>query len=737
MSGNTLGNAARTLAFVCDSASTEDGVGFSKFDADFGHRLAATPEDRWSPKMKWAAWKMLRKYRKQLAAHGIAFDQIPEPPDPQFMTPEPPKPSVAAAPQKKKAIRLDGEHFVVEFPYDQALVLIVKNFQNRRFDGTKKHWTVPADLQGTADVARLVTEHGFEMDDGARAHIEELVAEVKAAQERKALLLEASKAPEAEAEVEGLGGTLRPYQNACIVYGRHARRTVRGRQKLGLLVADAVGLGKTMEGLALVQDNLAYPALFDVPAAVVINWYRQLRKWLPHKRIQILDGRRPYNYDADIFLTNYEYLQPTQEYLDSKKRASSKKSVPKRRRAVNHVAALKERGLNSIVVDEIHNIKNKKTQRAQALFELKEACDPDVLVGLSGTPLLNRTQEMVSQLEFIGVIDEIFGGSWKFMQRYCGLENNGFGWQAKGNERLEELNQIMRSHCYIRRLRKDVEKDLPAELEPILVPLDIDNREEYRKAEADVVDWIGGKAARDRAFLDSIAHLLDGTDEGLAQYESAIAQHRNSAEEHAERAEHLVRMTALKKLAAYGKLAQAKEWIAEFIEGGDSLCVFSWHTEIVKAVGNLLHCPMIMGDTSKAARQMAIDAFSMRQVPALSLNIQAGGTGIDGLQYGGKDCAFLEFPWVPGVIDQAKGRLERSGQTESVQAYFLVAADTIDEDNLAMLAGKRKDVHTATEGEALEDIPEQSMLEELSRRLVARVGRSENAGALQSAMALV
>lgn len=709
----SLGLAARTLAFVCDGAATHDGAGFSAFDADFGHRLAVTPEDRWSPKMRWAAWKMLRKYRQQLGNAGIDFNAIATPPDPSMADPGRPPAAhhVPRAPVPKK-ITLEKDRFILSFPYDPAMVATVKRFQTRRFDAAKKQWIVPADMQGTAEVAQFAHDGQFELDPAARERIEGLVAEIKQERERREALLEASNAPEAEFHVDGLAGTLRPYQMAAVKYAAHCRRP-------RVLIADQVGLGKTMEDIGIIQYFNAYPALIIPPAAVKINWYRQLRKWLPDKTVQVLDGNRPLGYYADIYVVNFDLLQPSEEYLASKKR-TAKNAVPKRRRRVDHVSALKKVGLQSISIDEIHNIKNKKTQRAQAIFELTEHADPPVRLGLSGTPLLNRPEELIAQLEFLGVMEELFGSAWKFRQRYCAAQHTGFGVDSSGASNLEELNQILRSNCYIRRLQRDVLKDLPAQLPPEMVPIDIDNREEYSRAEAELVEWMGEQAIKDREFLDSIAYLLIGTDDDLAEYEARLSEHRSSAEERARNAEHLVRISALKQLAARGKMAAAKEWISEFMASGESLLVFAHHTAIVKEIASMLHCPTIMGETDIKTRQRAIDSFRDRKVSALALNIDAGGTGIDGLQYGGSRAAFLEFPWSPGKLDQAIGRLARDGQTERVQPYYLIAANTIDEDIMEMLAGKRDTVDRATDGQAA-DAPERGMLADLSERMLRRV----------------
>lgn len=75
----TLDQAVKALAERCNYATTWDHQGFSKFDADFGHKMANLPMDRWTFRQAKAVHKMLKKYRKQLAGMGIDYTLIPEP----------------------------------------------------------------------------------------------------------------------------------------------------------------------------------------------------------------------------------------------------------------------------------------------------------------------------------------------------------------------------------------------------------------------------------------------------------------------------------------------------------------------------------------------------------------------------------------------------------------------------------------------------------------------------------
>jgi ATP-dependent DNA helicase DinG len=72
-----LGDAVRALAGRCDWAATQDGVGFNGVDADFGHKMAEVPFERWSERQYAAVHRMLAKYAKQLRGYGIDYAALP------------------------------------------------------------------------------------------------------------------------------------------------------------------------------------------------------------------------------------------------------------------------------------------------------------------------------------------------------------------------------------------------------------------------------------------------------------------------------------------------------------------------------------------------------------------------------------------------------------------------------------------------------------------------------------
>lgn len=535
-----------------------------------------------------------------------------------------------------------------------------------RYDSFGHELLIPAlPDSSTALRALLDRAEGLEVAAG----VAERVAELEEARRRADEMVALSHARDTSFSVAGLGGTLRAFQRAGVEYALRARRA---------FLADEQGLGKTVQGLAAVEAAGAYPTVVVCPASLKLNWEREAGRWLPGRSVQVV-GRRSQGASiegADVTVINYEQLAAQEESL----------------------AGLRARAL---VLDESHYCKNPKAKRTQAARRLAGAVDPDGLVlALTGTPLLNRPMELVPQLDLLGRLRE-FGGYGRFITTY-----------ARGAE-LDRLHRQLRATCFVRRRKAEVLAQLPAKQRTV-VPVELDNRREYAQAEADVVAFLRERAAVERRFLASL--------EGLAAEERKrrIRARQDDVAERALRAEPLVRLTALKRLAAQGKLRAAVDWIRVFLESGEKLVVFAHHREalagLLTAFPDAAH---ILGEDEVVARQAAVERF--QSDPACQLMLcsqQAGGFGLT--LTAASNVAFLELGWNPAVHDQAEDRCHRIGQSRQVTAWYLLAAGTVDEPIAELIERKRAVVSAAADGETVAQ--RASVLGDLVEKLVGEGG---------------
>ena len=304
------------------------------------------------------------------------------------------------------------------------------------------------------------------------------------------------------------------------------------------------------------------------------------------------------------------------------------------------------------------------------------------------------------------------GGFWNLAKRYCQAFQSRWGWDMSGAAHLDELNEKLRATCYVRRNKKDVLTELPPK-QRAEVPVQISNRAEYTRAEHELIAWLRDRAQQDKNFLASIRDLPE--EEQKARKEARA----DDVAQKTQRAEQLVKIEALKQVAARGKLEAAKEWIESFLETGEKLVIFAWHREIVNALAEMFSCDSITGETSLEKRQAAVDRFqSDPNCRVIALNVQAGGVGLT--LTAASNVIFLELGWTPAVMDQATDRVHRIGQTNSVTAWYLLAEQTIDEDISELIESKRQIVNAATDGDFNKKAESANILSEVIMRLIKK-----------------
>ena len=442
-----------------------------------------------------------------------------------------------------------------------------------------------------------------------------------------AAIVERSQATDAPLEVRGLGGELQPFQRAGVRYLLERRRA---------FLADEQGLGKTIEAIAALEHDGAYPAIVVCPASLKRNWERELRRWIPHRAVELLSGRGGVLAGADVTIVNYEIVE-------------------------GRLDGLRSLAPQALVIDESHYCKNTKAKRTKAVARLAAAVPEGGLVlALTGTPVMNHASELIAQLRILGRLRE-FGSGRAFDERF------------RGPDAHQRLHWHLRARCLARRLKADVLPQLPAKRRSV-VPIELDNDREYRLAEQDLVAWLRSQPLDLRELDARVAAAL--------------------------RAERLVRLGALKLLAARGKQHAALTWIHDFLASGERLVVFARHREIqhgiVERFPRALH---LLGSDSPLERDRALAEFQGPDTPANQLIVCSLGVAGQGLTLTrASNVAFLELDWTPATHDQAEDRCHRIGQAAAVNAWYLLAAETIDETIATLLERKRAIVAAVTDG---------------------------------------
>ena len=525
-------------------------------------------------------------------------------------------------------ITKQGNKFLISFKYNPNLVDQVKGLPGRRWDPVNKCWSVPQEYEPY--VREFARKYNFRFSEDIR---EEVFGETP-------------EMPELTVSIP-LKMNLFPYQAKGVAYCLEKKKVIIG---------DQPGLGKTAQAIATITAANAFPCLVIAPSSLKINWQREWQMWTD-KKAMILNDNVKQNFHlfwsaglCQVFIVNYESLK---KYFV----ASINKPSEKARLRLDHIKFKTEMSsiFKSIIIDESHRVKSTGTQ--QTKFTKGIATGKEYILALTGTPVVNKPKDLISQLGIIEKLSQL-GGYQKFTTRYCSGPNEA--------SNLRELNYYLNLHCFYRRDKQTVLKELPDKMRQV-VSCEISTRKEYNDAEASLIDYL--------------IKYKDASDE---QIERSL------------RGEIMVTIGILKNISARGKLNDVFEFVDDILESGEKLVIFAHLKEVIAAIKKKYpEAVTITGEDNQASRQFAIDSFQQNPDQKLILcSIKAAGVGLT--LTAASRVAFVELPWTAADCDQCEDRCHRIGQKDSVTASYFLGSDTIDEKIYQIIQRKRDIASTIT-----------------------------------------
>ena len=305
----------------------------------------------------------------------------------------------------------NNNELAITFTYNERLIACMRDLPARRYDARSKAWYIP--VQSAYESVRLLESKGFSVSGEARQALEDSEAIRKRADEVK----------RASDAVFDTSLPLFPYQRAGACF-----LSLIGS---GLL-ADSVGLGKTLQALAVIETiGKGARSLVLVPAVLKYQWESEIKRFLPQWKAQVIDGNamtrtEQWQEEADIYIANYELLLRDNERLSAFV-------------------------WDIIVCDEATRISNIRAKTYKALMKLKARRR----IALTGTPVQNRPDDLFGILNWTN--PGMLGSFMNFIERYC-YRNQWGG--VLGYHNLEELARRIEPFM-IRRRKEDVLKDLP------------------------------------------------------------------------------------------------------------------------------------------------------------------------------------------------------------------------------------------------------------------------------------
>jgi len=442
--------------------------------------------------------------------------------------------------------------------------------------------------------------------------------------------------------IKGIKGEMYPYQKV----GTEFLVASGGRA----IIADAMGLGKSLQALAYIKHSGHKRTLVVCPASVKFAWEVEIKKWTNLSSV-IIDSKTKFSEidsSVNLWIVNYDILR-------------------------KHFEELSKTRFDVIIGDECTYIKSLSAQRSKAFRAISRNI-PSVIF-LSGTPLLSRPSELFSLLN---IIDPGSWANWyEFARKYCAMKRTRWGMDTSGASNTEELHSKIRRY-FIRRDKTEVLTELPPKnFMDIPVSLDKEYQKEYNDAAQDFATYLRGNTNKDD---DEIAKSLQ--------------------------AEKLIQINTLRQLNAMGKVGSATEIIQNITDAGEKVLVFCSFVKPLEALKEHFgdKAVIITGKTPVEERKDIIGAFqNQKEVQIFLGGYKSAGMGVT--LTAASNFLGLDFPWNPADLSQSIDRLHRPGQVaNSVNIYQLIARDTIDEDMKGVLEYKQDIFDQIIEGKLVQKV---------------------------------
>lgn len=468
-----------------------------------------------------------------------------------------------------------------------------------------------------------------------------------------------AKAEEARAEAERAGAlTARAVERAAAQGFTLWKFQVEGVGMLSthadFLLGDQMGLGKTPQATCPLPEPGEGGTLVVAPASVKGVWRRTVKAWRPDLHVSVLSGRGSFRWPelGEVVITNYDILP------------SDAPPCPHR---------------VQMIADEAHLLKNTKAQRNQrwrALGKRAKAAGGGRWL-LTGTPLLNRRNELWNVLSCADLAEEAFA-SWPAFQN------------MSTGEVADRLKRVM-----LMRRRADVLPDLPGKIQ-------VD-----REVELDPK----GVAEIERVRAELAARGIDLD----AAMRTAVATASEKVD--------FTELSTVRRLLATAMIPAALAIADEYEEQDEPVVMVSAHAAPIEALGARPGWAVIVGGMTGDQKTEVEERFQRGELKGVAMTIQAGGVGITLTR--AAHLVFIDKLWTPALNEQCEDRICRIGQTRGCIITTLVPNHSTFVRVQEVNEGKSKLIASAVEAAAVVQVERRDVaaaLEALAAAPEARVG---------------
>ena len=490
-----------------------------------------------------------------------------------------------------------------------------------------------------------------------------------------------------------VGGTLKEYQ----IKGLQWMISLYNNNLNGIL-ADEMGLGKTIQTISLItylieKKHEHGPFIVVVPLSTLTNWNSEFEKWAPSVQRIVYKGapNARKQLQQQIRWGQFQVLLTTYEF------------VIKDRPILSKVKWL------HMIVDEGHRMKNAGSKLSSTITQYYVT---RYRLILTGTPLQNNLPELWALLNF--VLPNIFKSVKSFDEWFNTPFANTGGQDKMDLTEEEQLLVIRRLHkvlrpFLLRRLKKDVEKDLPDKQERVVkCNLSALQAKLYKQLvnhnRLMVSDGKGGKTGM-RGLSNMLMQLRKLCNHPFVfdEVEEQMNPGRGTND-------------LLWRVA--GKFELLDRVLPKFQATGHRVLMFFQMTQIMNIMEDFLRLRGVQylrldGSTKADDRSDLLTMFNAPNSPyfCFLLSTRAGGLGLN-LQTA-DTVIIYDSDWNPHQDLQAQDRAHRIGQKNEVRILRLITTNSVEEkileranfkldmDGKVIQAGKFDNKSTNEEREAM------------------------------------
>lgn len=509
-------------------------------------------------------------------------------------------------------------------------------------------------------------------------------------------------------------------QPKILVGGKLKEYQIKGLQwmvslynnKLNGILADEMGLGKTIQSISLVtyliEKKHESKFLVVVPLSTITNWTLEFEKWAPTVRIIVYKGSQQQRkaLQSQVREGHFQVLLTTYEYI------------------IRERPLLAKFNYSHMIIDEGHRMKNANSKLSVTLRSYYKTKNRLIL---TGTPLQNNLPELWALLNF--VLPKIFNSVKSFDEWFnTPFANTGSQEKIELTEEesllvIRRLHKVLRPFL-LRRLKKDVEKDLPDKVEKV-VKCNLSGLQEV----------LYQQMLKHNALFVGVD--VGGAKSGIKGLNNKVMQLRKICNhpfvfDEVETVLNSSRLTNDLIWRVSGKFELLDRILPKFKASNHRVLMFFQMTLVMNIMEDFLRWRdmkylRLDGSTRAEDRQDMLKMFNAENSDyfCFLLSTRAGGLGLN-LQTADTVIIF-DTDWNPHQDLQAQDRAHRIGQKNEVRILRLISNDSVEEvilerahqkldiDGKVIQAGKFDNKSTAEEQEAF-----------LKRLLEAEANRDAN-----------